>query len=467
MAVLPGSLILSGVQAADAIKEDEKQLASGKAAFEQTDYELASKHFLKAIDLNERNWEAHYLLGLILGQQGKYIASIDHEKKALSIHPGYAPAFSVLGRSLAGNQDFKSARYFLEVSCTLDPKSAANEAYLGTVLGMQKDFKAAYEAYKKAAQIDPAYVNGYLGMASCLGRMGDKAGQIAMTKKACEIAPRSAVAHAKLGLLLSESGDSAGAFSEGYKANVLRLQSSWNEFLGMFLTAWASVFLAFAAIFAVIFAGSKFKPQEDESLVRSFFLTFYKDAPGRFVVTDKRLVFVPESFSSWFGATRVSIQRGQIDTINYLSTVGGGTVSILTKDGSVHQFRMPLLVLDPLRSLLVSQGLNSAPPDEKAARPIEKSADSADASKEATKEASKEASNEASKEASKESPKDKLRDEDKPSDGPVESTIEIVFNAQDESPAKEDEKPKSEADKSESQSESKTSEPNGEEKKSP
>ncbi len=76
---------------------------------------------------------------------------------------------------------------------------------------------------------------------------------------------------------------------------------------------------------------------------------------------------MPEAFSAWFGATRVSIQRPQIEAINYLSTVGGGTVSILTRDQSVHQFRMPLLVLDPVRSLLVSQGLTAPDPDAKVA----------------------------------------------------------------------------------------------------
>lgn len=101
-------------------------------------------------------------------------------------------------------------------------------------------------------------------------------------------------------------------------------------------------------------------------MLRSFFLTFYKDKPGRFVVTSDRLVFVPEAFSAWFGSTNVSIQRGQIESINYLSTVGGGTVSILTRDGSVHQFRMPLLVLDPLRSLLVGQGIVSKEPSSEA-----------------------------------------------------------------------------------------------------
>ncbi|HMX45785.1 MAG TPA: tetratricopeptide repeat protein [Candidatus Obscuribacter sp.] len=343
-----------------------QQFKVAKAAYMQGEYELAKKHLLAAVDSDKANWEAHYLLGLVLGQEGNFSLSIAHAQKSLAVNPDFAPAYSVLGRSLAEAQKLPEARQALETACRLDPKSAGNQCNLGAVLGMSKDFKGAYAAYKKAAELDPKYVNAYLGMSSCLGKQGDKKGQIKACRKACEMVPGSALAHAKLGLLLSENGDIGGSMSEGYTANVLRLKESWNDFLGTFLTAWASVFLVFAGIFAVIFAGSKFKPQEGEAVLRSFFLTFYKDKPGRFVVTSDRLVFVPEAFSAWFGSTNVSIQRGQIESINYLSTVGGGTVSILTRDGSVHQFRMPLLVLDPLRSLLVGQGIVSKEPSTEA-----------------------------------------------------------------------------------------------------
>lgn len=346
-----------------ALTEENKDIITARAAFSRGDYQDAQTHVRKVIEADKNNWEAYYMLSFMQGQDGNFALSIVNAEKCLTLKPDCEPAYSVMGRSLAGLNKLPEAQAALEKACELNPNSALNQANLGTVLGRSKNFKGALEHFKKATQISPHYVNAYLGMASCLGHLGDKKGQIEIVREACKMAPTSPIAHAKLGMLLSESGDVSGGMSEGYTANVLRLKESWNQFLGTFLTAWASVFLVFAGIFAVIFAGSKFKPQEGETLVRSFFLTFYKDKPGRFVVTDKRLVFVPEAFSSWFGSTNVSIQREQIESINYLSTVGGGTVSILTRDGSVHQFRMPLLVLDPLRSLLVGQGIVSKDPE--------------------------------------------------------------------------------------------------------
>lgn len=353
------------------------QLKAAKSAYEQGEPNLARKHLLVLVEKSPNIYEAHYLLSLIYGQESNFSLSIIHARKCISLKSDFAPAYAVLGRSLASVNKFDEAIPALEKSCRLDSRSASNLSNLAVVLAKTGNYKKALECFKLASEIDPHYVNAYLGMSSCLGKLGDLDGQISACRKACEMVPESALGHARLGILLSEKGDFVGSLSEGFKANVLRLKESWSEFLGTFLTAWASVFLAFAAIFAVVFAGSRFKPQEGETVVRSFFLTFYKDKPGRFVVTSDRLVFVPEAFSAWFGSTNVSIQRGQIESINYLSTVGGGTVSILTRDGSVHQFRMPLLVLDPLRSLLVSQGLVSRDPEAPSATAVAEAASSA------------------------------------------------------------------------------------------
>ncbi|MGR6783100.1 hypothetical protein ACU6QH_00235, partial [Aeromonas veronii] len=69
------------------------------------------------------------------------------------------------------------------------------------------------------------------------------------------------------------------------------------------------MFLLFGLIFAVMFAGSSFKPQEGEQIIKSFFLVFYKEKPGRFIITSRRFLYLPEAFSRWFGSTRVSIER--------------------------------------------------------------------------------------------------------------------------------------------------------------
>ncbi|MBK7747163.1 MAG: hypothetical protein IPP57_05455 [Candidatus Obscuribacter sp.] len=418
--------------------DDAEQLKLAYAAYLKGETDLAKKHLAMALDANPKNWQAQYLVSLILGQAGEFDLSVEHAGKCLALKPDYGPAYSVLGRSLAGLKSLPAAKAALEKACALEPNSAIHRYNLAAVYGMSGNYTAAYNSYKRATEIAPKYVNAYIGMGSCLGKMKDPKGQLAALQKACEVAPGSAIAHAKLGLLLSESGDVTGGLREGFSANALRIKDSWNDFLGMFLTAWACVFLAFAGLFAVIFFGSKFKPQEGENLIRSFFLTFYKDKPGRFVVTDQRLVFVPEAFSAWFGSTNVSIQRGQIESINYLSTVGGGTVSVLTRDQSVHQFRMPLLVLDPLRSLLVSQGIVSKDPED-VSKSKEKSSDASTETAAPTADASAQKADQTSAEASKETTSEESKDQS--------------------------EKPQSEPEKSEESAKDSASEPEGEDKK--
>jgi tetratricopeptide (TPR) repeat protein len=380
--ILAGVVLLSSAQVAlaqtktapdkvpDAKAHELTLMSKARRATSDSHYEAACDYLSDVLAANPKNAEAHYLLGLLQGRQGKFNESIDQEKKCLKLVPNYASAHSVLGRSLAGKQDFDGAIKELKEAIRLDPRSPISFVNLAAVKGMQGDYKGALDAYENAIRVDPKYTQAYLGKALACAKLKDTKGQLDACRDAVRVAPTSSVAHGRLGFALSQSGDMPGAMAEGLKANLLRVNESWNEFLGMFLTAWASVFLVFAAIFAALFAGSRFKPQEGEIVLKSFFLTFYKDKPGRFVVTDTRIVFVPEAFSAWFGATRVSIQRPQIEAINYLSTVGGGTVSILTRDQSVHQFRMPLLVLDPVRSLLVSQGLTAPDPDTKVSEPI-------------------------------------------------------------------------------------------------
>jgi len=357
---------------------EAKRIIKARALVGEGRFDDACNELKAVIAKNPKNVEAQYYLGYVFGRQNKFVLSINREKTALDLDPNNAAAYSVLGLSLGGLRQYSEASKALEQSLKLQPNASSTYCSLGAIRGKQGDYKGACALYRKAISIEPENAKAYLGLAEALGKQGDKLGKVEACRSAAKYAPKSAMAHAKLGIALSESGDIAGSVREGFTANALKLQESWNEFLGTFLVAWGLVFLGFSLIFAVVFAGSRFKPQEGEKVLRSFFLTFYKDQPGRFVVTDSRLVFVPEIFSSVFGATRVSIQRAQVESIQYLSTVGGGTVSILTRDQSVHQFRMPTLVLDPLRSLLVSQalaGMDFAPAEAAAASAESKTAE--------------------------------------------------------------------------------------------
>jgi len=344
------------------LNAEAKSLIKARSLAAEGRYDDACNELRALLDKNPKNVEANYFLGYVLGLEGKFEASVSREKNAVELDPGNASAYNVLGLSLGSLHQYPDAALALQQAIKLQPLAPNSYVNLAAIREKQGDYKSACGLYRRAIAINPQYAKAYLGLAEALGKSGDKQGKTEASRMAVKYAPKSAIAHAKLGIALSEAGDIGGSITEGFTANALKVQESWNDFLGSFLAAWGLVFLGFAAIYAVAFAGSRFKPQDGEKVLRSFFLTFYKDKPGRFVVTDSRLVFVPEFFSSILGATRVSIQRAQIESIQYLSTVGGGTVSILTRDQSVHQFRMPVLVLDPLRNLLVSQALAAPSP---------------------------------------------------------------------------------------------------------
>jgi hypothetical protein len=114
--------------------------------------------------------------------------------------------------------------------------------------------------------------------------------------------------------------------------------------------------LLFGLIFGVTFAGSLFKPQAGENVIRSFFLVLYKERPGRFIITSRRFLFVPEAFSRWFGSTRVSIERDLIVKISMAKTASGGIVTIETADGSILPFKMSNLIFSPLSKELEKIG---------------------------------------------------------------------------------------------------------------
>lgn len=352
----PGQTGADQAQGADRSGQ-AKRIIKARSLAGEGRFEDACTELRGVLQTDPKNVDALYFLGYVLGRQGKFETSISREKNALEIDPNNASAYAVLGLSLGSLHQYSEAARALQQSIKLQPMAPSSYVNLAAIHEKLGDNKGACNLYSRAIAINPQYARAYMGLGEALGKLGDKPAQVEACRMAVKYAPKSAITHAKLGLALWDAGDIGGTVTEGFTANWLEVQESWNAFLGNFLAAWGLVFLGFSLIFAVVFAGSRFKPQDGEKVLRSFFLTFYKDQPGRFVVTDSRLVFVPEIFSSVLGATRVSIQRAQIESIQYLSTMGGGTVSILTRDQSVHQFRMPILVLDPLRSLLVGQAL--------------------------------------------------------------------------------------------------------------
>lgn len=314
----------------------------------------AEQEAKQAIRLDGKNALAHTWYGWILGRQGKYKAALAEETIAVDLDENNAFAYQTMGLILTSTGDYNQAIKAYERAIEHDPDDLGSYLNMAATMGRKGDYAGAASVYRKAISLNRHSSLAHLGLGSALGKIGDLDGQLKELQTAVALSPKSANAHGRLGFAYSQKKDFRGAMREGIVASVLRLENSWSSFMRAMITIWAAVFLVFGSIFAFVFFGSRFKPQPGEDLIKSYFLVFHKDRPGRFIITSRRLVYVPEAVSQWFGATRLSIERDQVEKVTVTSSVSSGAVNVATMDGAAYKFSMPNLVLDPLSRQLES-----------------------------------------------------------------------------------------------------------------
>lgn len=286
-----------------------------------------------------------------------YRDAVVYANQAIRLDPDRAYPYVILGFSLGNLGKKQQAGIALERAIELEPENPLAHLYLADVLTSDGAYHDAIAQYREVLKREPRSAPAFVGVGSCFQRLGNQKDALKAYTRAVELAPNDATARGHLGFTLSQAGDFAGAFRNGMVANSIRINQSWNKFIGVFVAVWAGIFIVFGGIFAALFVGSRFKPQLEEVVLGQYLLVFYRDRPGRLVVTDRRIVFVPELISQSFGATRVSIERDQVSSIRSESKLSSGLLTIVSTSDTVHTFRMPLLVFSPVVALLKEQAL--------------------------------------------------------------------------------------------------------------
>ena len=69
---------------------------------------------------------------------------------------------------------------------------------------------------------------------------------------------------------------------------------------------------------------------------------------GRFVITSRRLVYLPEVLSEWLGATRLSFDYVDVERFHGTTALKGGKLSLLCTNGTVYHFAILTVVLEPM-----------------------------------------------------------------------------------------------------------------------
>jgi tetratricopeptide (TPR) repeat protein len=138
---------------------------------EQGRYAEAERHFAKAETLDPDDRDAQFNLAVALARQGKTPAAIDHFQRALKILPLPEDAFS-LAILLNESGRYPEAAGAYRLAARLRPDHAPTHNNLGAVLVALGDYPAAKAQFEEALRIDPNYSRARKGLNVVRQRLG-------------------------------------------------------------------------------------------------------------------------------------------------------------------------------------------------------------------------------------------------------------------------------------------------------
>jgi Tfp pilus assembly protein PilF/predicted nucleic-acid-binding protein len=181
----------------------------------------------KIIELNPELPEAHYNLGVLLGNRGRKEDAEAEYREAIRINPDYVDAHINLGNLLNDMGRKEDAEVEYREALRINSDSADAHYNLGVLLkdmGRKEDAEAEY---REALRINPDYVEAHNNLGVLLGNMGRKEDAEVEYREAIRIKPDDADAHHILGNLLTEMGRIEDAEAEYREA--IRIKPDYAE----------------------------------------------------------------------------------------------------------------------------------------------------------------------------------------------------------------------------------------------
>jgi tetratricopeptide (TPR) repeat protein len=173
-------------------------------------FDAAYAGFRKALEIDARNPDALYFLGITAGA----LAQSEYER-LLAAAPGSPRAHQLRGQSDEALGKTSEAEAEYRAALEAGPPAADVLVALGDLVRQSKlDFPAARGYYARALELAPGRYEAAYGIGVCDAYAGDHAKAIVSFRQALRAAPDSAPAHLALGISLLQTGDTAAAVTE-------------------------------------------------------------------------------------------------------------------------------------------------------------------------------------------------------------------------------------------------------------
>ena len=215
-------------------------LILGMIAHQQSEYEAATEHYQKFLEIKPNHAQAQYNLGIVLKELGRTELGIEHFKKSITIaadnievHKHLADAYITLQRweeaidtyqqvlAIQGEDVgtiIKIGNVFLaaqlwtnaipryEQALVLQPDNAEVHKNLGSALHKLGKWQEALNCFEQALSLRPQYIDAHIELATLLRQLGRTEDALGQLEQAVAIKPDDVDAHINLADTLRDLG---------------------------------------------------------------------------------------------------------------------------------------------------------------------------------------------------------------------------------------------------------------------
>ena len=190
----------------------------------------AQAGYHEVLALDERNFDAVNLLGVIALQSARPGEAAEYFARAVDIAPQNAAAHNNLGEAYRRLGRYQDAIASLERSVARDAGYAEAHFNLGGVLRRMGRAEEARAAFARAAALKPGFTEAHLRLGETLNALGRPQEAASALRAALELDPELAEAHGSLGAALRDAGRLDEALASCQRAVALKPESALAHF---------------------------------------------------------------------------------------------------------------------------------------------------------------------------------------------------------------------------------------------
>ena len=174
----------------------------------------AAREFKRAIELDPRNAQAHFEMGLCDVRLKQRDDAIREFKTTLAFEPWYSRADEALANLYLQDKDFVQGREHLNHLLSIDPDNYSAHFNLGILAAMQQDWSEAQQQLLAAVHADPTSPEAHNTLGGVYFERGELDEARDQFKASLRLKSNFPEAHYRLGLVYQKQGKAAEAAQE-------------------------------------------------------------------------------------------------------------------------------------------------------------------------------------------------------------------------------------------------------------